>query len=169
MHYTFICLSSINYSKWKSCLSHFFLCTCIFIYFSQNKEVIKWVTIPNVLLNIEEEERSEEIKKCKFYSGDWESFDKLLPDIERYDYILTSETIYNPDNYTKITNILFNRLNTNGIAFVAAKTHYFGVGGGTRQFKTYLEKSNKFNIEICWSSKGGIQREILKVSKKSQE
>lgn len=121
------------------------------------------MTIPNVLLNIEDEDRESEIKKCKFYTGDWESFNNLLS--EQYDYILTSETIYNPDNYRKIINIINERLKQSGAAFVAAKTYYFGVGGGTREFESYVAKYINLDVEVCWKSKSGIQREILKITK----
>lgn len=124
------------------------------------------VTIPNVLLNNEEDNQHIDIHKCNFYSGDWESFNKLLPKNVTFDYILTSETIYNPSSYLKILDILNQRLNKNGTAYVAAKTHYFGVGGGTRQFEQCLKESNHFDFNICWKSDVGIQREIIKIKKK---
>ncbi|KPI97687.1 Histidine protein methyltransferase 1-like [Papilio xuthus] len=130
-----------------------------------NKEIIECVTIPSVLLNIENEQREEVIKKCKFYSGDWASFDKKLPDTAVYDIILTSETIYNEKNYEKLTNIFLNRLSKDGSAYVAAKTCYFGVGGGMRQFETHIQKTGLINSEVAWKSTGGIQREILKIKR----
>ncbi|XP_014358226.2 histidine protein methyltransferase 1 homolog [Papilio machaon] len=130
-----------------------------------NKEIIECVTIPSVLLNIENEQREEVIKKCKFYSGDWASFDKKLANTDIYDIILTSETIYNEKNYEKLTNIFLNRLSKDGSAYVAAKTCYFGVGGGMRQFETYIQKTGSLKSEVAWKSSGGIQREILKIKR----
>lgn len=133
--------------------------------FFQNKEVLEHVTIPNVLLNIEEEEnREQEIQRCKFYSGDWDSFNKILPSTDVYDIILTSETIYNQSNYDKLINLLKDRLSKDGTAYVAAKTYYFGVGGGVRQFEERIQKKRNLKSEVCWKSKGGIQREILKIT-----
>ncbi|CAH0715676.1 unnamed protein product, partial [Brenthis ino] len=127
-----------------------------------NKEIIEISTIPNVLLNIDEENIEEEIKRCKFYSGDWESFDKLLMETEKFDIIMTAETIYNQKNYAKLLSLLKNRISESGTIFVAAKTYYFGVGGGTREFETSLKK-NDLTSEVVWKTNIGIQREILKI------
>ncbi|KAJ0176732.1 hypothetical protein K1T71_007911 [Dendrolimus kikuchii] len=130
-----------------------------------NKEVLEYVTIPNVLLNIDEDERSTEIKRCQFYSGDWESFDKKLDKSYVYDLILTSETIYNTNNYEKLLNIFINRLSKDGIVYVAAKTYYFGVGGSMRQFEETVKKNEGLKCQICWKNTDGIQREILQVTR----
>ncbi|XP_045772530.1 histidine protein methyltransferase 1 homolog [Maniola jurtina] len=128
-----------------------------------NKEILEYCTIPNVLLNIEEEEREKEIR-CKFYSGDWMSFDKLLDKSEVFDIILTSETIYNQQNYDKLISLFLNRLSDKGTVFVGAKTYYFGVGGGTRQFEASIENTN-LKSEVVMKTSSGIQREILKINK----
>lgn len=57
---------------------------------------------------------------CKFYSGDWESFTETLneqscSEMDKYDFIFTSETIYNPDNYEKLLNVFRCRLKNEGI------------------------------------------------------
>lgn len=138
----------------------------VFCFFFQNKEVIEHATIPNILLNIEDDEKESELKRCKFYSGDWASFNNRCDDL--YDVILTSETIYNESNYEKILKLFVDKLNNSGVAYVAAKTYYFGVGGGTRQFEQSIENHEILESEVCWKSSGGIQREILKVTKKIQ-
>ena len=33
--------------------------------------------------------------------------------------------------------------------YLAAKTHYFGVGGGTRSFEDMVKQRGEFNIEVC--------------------
>lgn len=137
------------------------------VFFFQNKEVLEHVTIPNILLNIEEDEREKEIIKCKFYSGDWDSFNNKLGSSELYDLIFTSETIYNMCNYEKLINLIMKRLSNNGIVYVAAKTYYFGVGGGTRQFEDKIKDNGNLKSEVCWISTGGIQREILKITRNS--
>lgn len=121
-------------------------------------------TIPNILLNIEEDDREEQIKKCKFYSGDWGSFDTLLEESDNFDVILTAETIYNEKNYNKLLSLIRKRLNKNGIVLVGAKTYYFGVGGGTRQFENIL-KNFDLKSDVVWKTNIGIQREILKINK----
>lgn len=140
----------------------------MFIVF-QNKEVLEHVTIPNVLLNIEEEEdRPNVMERCKFYSGDWDSFNGKLPSNEVYDVILTSETIYNESNYKKLISLFVDRLSKDGVAYVAAKIYYFGVGGGTRQFEQNIQENGILKSEVCWKSTGGIQREILKITHNKQ-
>lgn len=57
---------------------------------------------------------------CKFYAGDWESFSDLWHDndtFNKFDYIFTSETIYNTDNYQKICNIFKKVLKENGVMY----------------------------------------------------
>lgn len=81
----------------------------------QNLEVIENVTIPNVLLNTKDREGA--LKKCEFFSGDWESFTRLnVSDNEaaKYDLIFTSETIYNPDNHKKLYEVFKQRLKQDG-------------------------------------------------------
>ncbi|XP_050351199.1 histidine protein methyltransferase 1 homolog [Nymphalis io] len=129
-----------------------------------NKEIIEYSTIPNVLLNMEEEQIDQETKNSKFYSGDWASFDQLLEESEKFDIILTSETLYNLKNYDKLIALFQHRINDEGIIFIAAKTYYFGVGGGTRQFESAL-KDTCLKSEVLWKTSNGIQREILKIKK----
>ncbi|XP_063826287.1 histidine protein methyltransferase 1 homolog isoform X2 [Ostrinia nubilalis] len=132
-----------------------------------NREVLEYVTIPNVILNIEEEDAWEqELKKCNFFSGDWSSFNKKLGDDDKFDIILTSETIYNEDNYEKLTNLFIKRLKEDGVVYVAAKTCYFGVGGGIRQFESSINSNKSLDCEVCWKNTHGIQREILKITRK---
>ncbi|CAK1580111.1 unnamed protein product [Parnassius mnemosyne] len=130
-----------------------------------NKEIIECATMPSVLLNIEEELRANEIKKCKFYSGDWKSFNEKLDDSKVYDIIVSSETIYNEKNYDKLVSLFLKRLSKQGIIYIAAKTCYFGVGGGLRQFEAHVEKTGLLNSEVVWKSSGGVQREILKIKR----
>lgn len=84
----------------------------------QNTEVIQLVTIPNVLLNLTE--RSSIKNKAEFYAGDWAAFnelsaDKYSVDNEKYDIILSSETIYNPDNHKKLLEIFKQLLKAKGV------------------------------------------------------
>lgn len=82
-----------------------------------NVEVINTVTIPNVTLNFED--HADALRNCEFYCGDWESFGTLSRSTEmiepqKYDYIFTSETIYNPENHRKLYEIFKNRLKQGG-------------------------------------------------------
>ncbi|XP_050666198.1 histidine protein methyltransferase 1 homolog isoform X1 [Leptidea sinapis] len=131
-----------------------------------NKEIIENVTIFNVLLNIEDNSQGDkitDIEKCEFYSGDWESFNNILHNDLKYDVILTSETIYNTNNYDKLIKLFNQRLKKPGTVYVAAKNHYFGVGGGTKEFKKAIEESGKLKADIVWEKSSGIRREVIKI------
>lgn len=135
-----------------------------------NIEVIKTVTIPNVLLNFDD--RESVLKRCQFFCGDWASFAKLRSwnehEFVRYDLILTSETIYNPDNHKKLYEVFKQRLKEDGVGFIAGKSYYFGVGGGMRQFQNLIEEDGIFDVEIVWKNRKGLQKEILKITRKQQ-
>ncbi|XP_046833059.1 histidine protein methyltransferase 1 homolog [Vespa crabro] len=132
-----------------------------------NAEVITSVTIPNVFLNFKDKQKT--LEKCEFYCGDWASFTMLFEkdsknEDQKYDFIFTSETIYNPENHRKLYEVFKKKLKPNGIGLIAAKTYYFGVGGGMRQFETIVKKDELFNTEVVWRNSKGLQREILKLS-----
>lgn len=106
----------------------------------------------------------EDIKDNKFYSGDWSNYVELTRDGPKFDFIFTSETIYNPSNQQKLLDTFAAKLDKAGTVYLGAKIHYFGVGGGIRQFEDLLRKDNRFRSEIVWSSCEGVQREILKIN-----
>lgn len=148
------------------------------IIFLQNTEVLKSVTVPNVILNFD---HTIIPTRCKFYAGDWASLATLLDESKKYDYIFTSETIYNPDNHKKLYEIFKTKLKADGtvwvhwiadalflfyikirvskrvisIRFVAGKTYYFGVGGGMRQFENLILKDGSFDVKSVWRSQDG--------------
>jgi len=134
------------------------------VWFSDyNKDVLGEVTIPNVLLNV-----PNEPEETRFFSGDWESLEKNILDKEiknkcdKFDLILTSETIYNVENQQKLISIFNKFTKRNGEVLVAAKTFYFGVGGGVRQFENLVNKSG-LNVETVRQFEKGVKREILKI------
>ncbi|KAL3268423.1 hypothetical protein HHI36_007536, partial [Cryptolaemus montrouzieri] len=102
-----------------------------------NEEVIRHITIPNVVIN----NSIESAEKFRYFSGDWSSyinlFEKEISEEDKFDYIFTSETIYNPDNYMKLHNVFKSLLKTGGIIYLAAKSYYFGVGGSLSEFKDF--------------------------------
>lgn len=51
------------------------------------------------------------------------------------------------------------------LRYIAAKTYYFGVGGGTRQFEKVVKEDGTFDVEVVWKNPKGLQREILKLSR----
>lgn len=80
---------------------------------------------------------------------------------EKYDVILTSETIYNPQNYRKLLNFFKSRLKGDGKVYLSAKSYYFGVAGNVLDFCKLIEKDGSMSFELVWRSTDGVQREIL--------
>ncbi|XP_033007232.1 histidine protein methyltransferase 1 homolog [Lacerta agilis] len=156
-----------------------------------NSTVIEELTMPNVLVNCAnqgddaEENTALSLKqclkkvftldlfsKCKFFSGEWSEFSNLLLNgskpLAKYDLILTSETIYNPDYYEALHETLLKLLRINGCVYLASKAHYFGCGGGVHLFTKFIEKKNVFKSRIVKVIDKGLKRFIIElVFKKS--
>ncbi|RDD38586.1 Histidine protein methyltransferase 1-like protein [Trichoplax sp. H2] len=131
-----------------------------------NEEVIRYVTVPNVFLNCSSKSPKQQIKKkCHFYAGDWSNMGNVLQDggNNRYDFVLTSETIYSEESQDKLYKLIKGLLKENGVAYIAAKTIYFGVGGGTRAFEALVSNDNYFQCEVCKRITLGVNREILRL------
>lgn len=143
-----------------------------------NDDVIEYVTIPNVLVNLAQQQKQNQSERassdlletarkcCRFFSGDWGSVvDFINPgqvNEMMYDVILTSETIYAVESHVKLYNVIKRHLKKpDGIAYVAAKTHYFGVGGGTRSFEKLVKMDGVFDVSVGKVYTDGVQREIL--------
>ncbi|CAG8475277.1 8391_t:CDS:2 [Paraglomus brasilianum] len=153
-----------------------------------NEQVIGHVTIPNILLNTALAPSDNDIDKnntaevdipdssnllekvterSKFFSGDWSGLKDVLDmksNSDKYDIILTSETIYNISSMPKLYNVIKESLKRpTGIAYVAAKTMYFGVGGGVLPFKQLVEADGIFNIEVVFNVTHDVKREVLEL------
>ncbi|KAK5575932.1 hypothetical protein RB653_007067 [Dictyostelium firmibasis] len=127
-----------------------------------NVEVIYNLTQPNVLIN------GGDVNKAKYISGDWKFVDQLL-DNEKFDIILTSDTLYNVGSFKKLYNLISNHLESNGKCYLASKTYYFGVGGGIRKFEELLKILNRLSIKTVRDIKDGISnvREVVEITNKS--
>lgn len=88
---------------------------------------------------------------------------------DKYDIIITSETIYNSKYYEKLLNLFKSRLKSDGRIYLAAKSHYFGVGGNVLDFCKLLNDDGIFNSEVVWKSTTGLQREILLLTRKENK
>ncbi|XP_022096783.1 histidine protein methyltransferase 1 homolog isoform X2 [Acanthaster planci] len=130
-----------------------------------NEEVIEHMTIPNVALN--QSDKAPTSQDLRFFSGDWSLVQEKIvsahPDA-KYDVILTSETIYSLESHDKLYKILRALLRRDGVVYIAAKTHYFGVGGGTRSFQDVVRQREEFSIQVCKTFTDGVKREILKMA-----
>ncbi|KAM4053677.1 histidine protein methyltransferase 1 homolog isoform 1-T3 [Anomaloglossus baeobatrachus] len=148
-----------------------------------NSTVIEKITIPNVLINCDSDNLTENIdgvaskkrakksdvksgllNKCHFFSGEWSHFTQLMQNQVppmKYDIILTSETVYNPTYYSALHEVFQNLLANDGIVYLASKSHYFGVGGGVHLFETFIMESKLFNIQTLKIHNDGLQRMLL--------
>ncbi|XP_009703328.1 PREDICTED: histidine protein methyltransferase 1 homolog [Cariama cristata] len=160
-----------------------------------NSTVINEITLPNVVANcINEGSRMgsgggrktskpplkrpkkaeclpDMLMKCRFFSGEWSAVSQLLlssnKPFSKYDIILTSETIYNPDYYSALHDTLAQLLDKNGRVYLASKAHYFGVGGGIHLFEKFIEDRNVFRTSIVKIIDKGLQRYIMEMAFKN--
>lgn len=150
------CFCSIFYIKYNSCKLF------------QNKDVLEKITMPNVLLNYKDTLKDDEKlnllqTESNFYAGDWSHFAELTKDLEKYDIILTSETIYNIENQQKLLDTFQTRLKSDGKVLIAAKSHYFGVGGGLEQFVDVVKCGKVFKSHEVWKADENLKRGIIEL------
>ncbi|KAM3938339.1 histidine protein methyltransferase 1 homolog [Leptodactylus fuscus] len=148
-----------------------------------NSTVIEEITIPNTLVNCDDDNLENNIdgeptrkktrkshvetrllSKCRFFSGEWSHFSQLMQNQVppmKYDIILTSETIYNPTYYSALHGVFQNLLSNDGIVYLASKSHYFGVGGGVHLFDTLINERNIFKIHTLKVTDHGLERMLL--------
>ncbi|KAL5542779.1 hypothetical protein UlMin_010489 [Ulmus minor] len=128
-----------------------------------NAEVLKCLTIPNVKANspkIFQPSKTngiecERVTDVRFFAGDWSEIDRILPLLceskneehhcssgnSGYDIILMAETVYSITILQKLYELIKKCMSyPHGVVYMAAKKHYFGVGGGTRHFLSVVEK-----------------------------
>ncbi|CAM6094299.1 unnamed protein product [Calypogeia fissa] len=126
-----------------------------------NAEVLRSLTIPNVVANIDAAQQGTDVYDgviskswhstldVRYYAGDWGNVEELLSEAAHeqssshlgYEIILMSETVYSLQSLPKLYKLIKKCLRSpDGLLFVAGKKHYFGVGGGTRQFKTVVDE-----------------------------
>ncbi|XP_060083585.1 histidine protein methyltransferase 1 homolog [Ylistrum balloti] len=121
-----------------------------------NSEVLEYFTIQNVHLH-------ESCCQCRFFSGDWSYFQEIARQ-QKYDVMLSAETIYNPDNYRSLHAVFKQCLSKDGVIYLAAKSHYFGVGGGVHLFEDFIRKEGSFHIEMLQSTSTEVPRVILRLT-----
>lgn len=151
-----------------------------------NSTVIDKITLPNIVANCINEGHDRKTSKppskrpkvaeclsdlptkCRLFSGGWSAVTQLLlssnKPFSKYDIILTSETIYNPDYYSALHDTLAQLLDTNGRVYLASKVHYFGVGGGIYLFEKFVEERNVFRTSMVQTTDKGLQRCILEMA-----
>ncbi|KAH8865776.1 Histidine protein methyltransferase 1 isoform 1 [Schistosoma japonicum] len=134
-----------------------------------NSEVLKWWTIPNVIINLEPEDfvvSHKEHAHLEFFSGDWLRLSQIwqLTTNVKFDYIFTSETIYRPDLYERLHKILETSLCQTGVVLLACKASY-GPGGNMFDWVNYVQNLGMFQTTISKITTTGAIRYIIEMSR----
>ena len=126
-----------------------------------NKEVLDNIT-KNYIYQLKNNFGLNFEKNVHYIDGDWGMFHYN----KKFDVIISGDTLYNNSNYEKIYNLIKNNLNKDGEAYFASKRFYFGVGGGSSEFRQYITDRNDFEISQVKTIKDGINniRVILKIT-----
>ncbi|KAG2452383.1 hypothetical protein HYH02_002629 [Chlamydomonas schloesseri] len=133
-----------------------------------NACVLRRLTAPNVIANMERLPRSRPRPAAKYFAGDWRLVGEHLTGRGyggHYDLILSSETIYSVPAQERLLECIKRLLQPpHGVALVAAKRYYFGVGGGSKSFRELVERDGIFETSVVAEveEKGsGNVREVL--------
>jgi len=136
-----------------------------------NEQVLTQLTIPNVLANLSLwQTAGGERAVARYYAGDWLALGNYLAKGGRggyYDIVLTAETIYSEESQIRLLECIKQVLEPpHGVAYVAAKSYYFGVGGGTHAFQQRVKEDGILDCQQVWKIEDGAsnKREILKLS-----
>ncbi|ESQ56278.1 hypothetical protein EUTSA_v10025872mg [Eutrema salsugineum] len=144
-----------------------------------NAEVLRCLTIPNLNANLSEKSPSVSLgdTEVRFFSGEWSEVHQLLPLVNDgeadkkggYDIILMAETIYSISAQKSLYALIKKCLACpDGAVYMAAKKYYFGVGGGTRQFLSMIDKDGVLASTLVSEVTDGSSnvREVWKLSYK---
>jgi len=169
---------------------YFLLKNCHVLFQDFNKEVLDKITL-DYILQLENDYQLNLLDRASFADGDWKTLRSKITDtdfyfygkgkkqdffkndsnnnsIQKFDIIVTADTLYNIENYDYLYENIINNLNNPGICFVASKKYYFGVGGGTSQFIEYVKGKNELDIKCVQEINDGFSniRQILELRHK---
>jgi hypothetical protein len=135
-----------------------------------NRDVVEEVTVPNAqaTMALMESEKEKVPSKVRFLCGGWSGYDAFV-EKGSVDVLLTSESIYDVGQYDNLCRFIAHALREKtGACYVAAKSYYFGVGGGTNAFTTYCRKYFDLEVESLKTFSDGSSnvRELLLVRRK---
>jgi predicted nicotinamide N-methyase len=136
------------------------------VFADYNDDVLSETTWPNIMLNI-----TEDNSQCDMhcYSGDWLRLISFIKTRSvNFDIILSAEVLYTEENCKKIAFFLDQMLPFNGQAILANKRYYFGTGGGSTLFESYVNEIGTLTVSTVSSIEDGQSniRDIQVVTRK---
>lgn len=130
-----------------------------------NEDVLRDVTANNVVLNC----GTRALDNVQFIAGDWSGIPLLLNEAT-YDFVFAAEVAYSVESIERLAACILRMLKPGGIALIAGKTYYFGVGGGMRALEQSLRSYARHRMidivtEVAAEFRDGKSnvREILSV------
>lgn len=144
-----------------------------------NTQVLRYSTIPNVLLNMDEKVKTElnngifehslsyiNDLNSEFWAGDWDTICKNWTNQYQFDLILSSETIYDSSAYSSFTSLIDTCLKPGGKVLIAAKYQYFGCSGSLSSFMHYLHLNYpSWTVSTVADLADGVRRSIVQIVK----
>ncbi|CAI0397643.1 unnamed protein product, partial [Linum tenue] len=151
-----------------------------------NAEVLRCLTIPNVNANLTQTSQSTASKDTTpIFETEWSQVHQCLPHehndvkdtdsnsgknlVYEYNIILMAETIYAISAQQSLYKLIKKCMKRpGGVTYMAAKKHYFGVGGGTRQFLSMVKKDGVMDASLVAevADDSSNVREVWKLSVK---
>lgn len=139
-----------------------------------NDYVLKYCTLRNLFLNTPQQFHEDLPSRVALVSGDWLQLSNLLlvghenksknsqvqefakffsssssTDFGRFDLILAAETTYTESSARDTATLISRHLKFDtGVALVATKRYYFGVGGGSDCFRRFTERIKVARCEL---------------------
>ena len=134
-----------------------------------NEFVLRDVTIRNILLNTSKKAKilEDQAKYASWLSrhvalafGDWNvmseqisyksnSCPECVPKDGKFDLILAAETTYSSSAASDTANLIARHLKADtGVALIATKRYYFGVGGGSDSLKEALSSASSAGLSF---------------------
>ena len=131
-----------------------------------NRGVLDAATRPNVEANLARMRPGAERPSVRYFAGDWGSLEGPLTGGEGggpFDVVLSAETVYEKGATARLLGLLKAVVGRRGVALVAAKAYYFGVGGGSREFARAVAADGFFSCEVVRQDRDGASniREVL--------
>lgn len=141
-----------------------------------NAEVLRGCTAANVAANFKRDEYSSgkegETAFFRYFAGDWGNLWKAIEEssssssaaASSFDLILAAEVTYSPESYLPLADAIADLLApppARSAALVAAKRHYFGVGGNVEGFIKTVTQRGRLRVEKVAVVEGPLPRDVL--------